>query len=499
MKARDGEKSLSHRVAVNASALAAVRVASSLIGVVSVGVSTRYLGVDAFGALTAAIAFQAVATTLNEIGLSTIGAREIAKRPEDTQRIAGTLITAGLGFSVLAGVVGLGIAFALYGRGGDELTWQAIPLLLLTLPLAAPSGAVSAVLVARQQAALAALGAVAGTVVTLAGVVIAAELDAGFTALVLAYVAAAVAHTAVMVALAAGKVRLRPSRDRALTTRLIRWALPLGAATIVHSLYWRIDLILLSLLSSDAQVALYGLAYRVVDALVALPGFVTITLLPEFSRLVQQPGRFEQAVEKGFRVFLVAAAAVIALFVAFASEIVEVVGGEDFQDSAHVLQILMIGVALIYLSSIFGHAFTAQNRQRELLWLSLVLLPSNVALNLLLIPAWGATGAAAAFAATELVHLTGIMLLYRRFGRVPRPKRWAGVLVAVAAVALVGLAKLLPPISHADPVLVLLVGGSAAAALYVATLYALGSMPPELHRQFVLPLWRRLRPKPMVD
>ena len=73
------------------------------------------------------------------------------------------------------------------------------------------------------------------------------------------------------------------------------------------------------------------------------------------------------------------------------------------------------------------------------------------------------------------------------------------VLVAVAAVALVGLAKLLPPISHADPVLVLLVGGSAAAALYVATLYALGSMPPELHRQFVLPLWRRLRPKPMVD
>ncbi len=485
--------SLARKIAVNASALAAGRAIATVLGIVSVGLATRYLGVDGFGALATALAFSSLLTMATDAGIWTIAAREISKRPEDSGRIFATTLTLGFGLSLLAAVAGLLVAFLVYSGESNALTREGILILLLTVPLSAPYGAVNAYFISQQKAWVGSTALVTSSVVQVLGVTLATGLDWGFTGVAAAYVAGAFSQGALILSLAAGRISLRPSWDPAMAGQLLRFTLPLSGATIVHSLYWRIDLILLSVLASDRQTGLYGLAYRVVDALAVLPQYVLITLLPEFSRLASSRERLHEVAEKAATVMYVAAMAILCIFVGFAGEIVEVVGGPAFDDAEPILQVLVVGVALTYTSAVLAQVVVAVNAQVRLLRLTVTLLPVNIALNLALIPLWGALGAAVAFVLSEVLHLALLARIYRDYSRLPYPRHLLQVIAAAALVGAIASVKFLPFADDAAPILVLLVGVPMAMVAYASALYALNAMPREVHTHLVSPIWDRLR------
>ena len=465
------------------------------MGVVTVGIATRYLGLEAFGALAAATAFATTVSILTDVGLGSIGAREISKRPDDTQRIVGSLFTIGLMLSLFAAAVAIAVVFLIYPGDENELIRRGVFFLIVTLPLSAPFGAASAYFIAQQQAYMGMFGSVLGSSITLAGIGLTATFDWGFDGVLIAYVVASVAQGVLMIALVRGKVRLIPNLELALGRRLLLWALPLGGTLLVHSIYWRVDLIMLSVLDSKAEVGLYGLSFRVLDAVVALPAFVTITLMPEFARLAEQPERFDEIMQKAFSAIQVATVALFVLFVAYASEITRIAGGDDFAGAASVLQILAGAVLFTYFGSVFLQAFIARDRQSQLFWVSLGALPLNIVLNLVLIPPLGADGAALAFAISEGAVILAVGVLYRRFASFPRPHRPIRVLLAAAAMAAVASLKLIPGTDVAGPVPVLLLGAGLSLATYVGCLYALRAMPHEVHTSLVAPVLARLRPR----
>jgi len=488
--------SLARKVSFNASVMGGARLANAGLGLVGVAIASRYLGVQEYGALVAGIALSGIVSVLTDFGIWNTGVREIAKRPDDAQGTLSALLTLGVALSVVAASVGAVAAFLIYSSPHEELTRRAALLLMSTVVLSAPAGMISAYFTAQQQAYLGMLGSVASSLFQLGGLVLARALGFSFTGVVLVYVFASVLQFLVMLALSAGRVRMVPSRDLRRVKRLALEAAPLGGAMMVHNLYWRIDIVLLSILATSTQVALYGISYKFVDALVVLPVFITVTLLPEFARTASdQRERFHSIVSKSFGIMQVGTLAMAVLFVAFAKEIVEIAGGSSFSGAAGVLRILMIGVGLTYLGSSFVQALVAAEQQKRLLRLALVLLPVNVALNAVLIPLWGARGAATAFAATELLHFSALLFLYRRLGRIPVPERALQVLLAAGIMAAVALLKPLLPTDGTPPEVVLIVGGTVSVSVYVAALYALRAMPRELHAHFVAPLYARLRPK----
>lgn len=486
--------SLARKVTLNASALAAGRMVATVLGIVSVGLSTRYLGVEGFGALAAALAFSSLLNMVTDAGLWTIGTREIAKRPQETQKIFGNTLALGLGLSVLGGALGVAVALLVYSGEDDALTREGILLLLLTVPLSAPFGAVHAYFIAQQQAWVGSLAMVLSSVVQVLALALATGLDWGFTGVAGAYVAGALAQGVLIVSLAAGRVSLRPSWDPRIGLQILRWAIPLSGATILHSLYWRIDIILLSLLASDRQVGLYGVTYRVIDALAVLPQFVMVTLLPEFARLADRRDHLREITEKALSVMQIASLGILATFAGFAGEILAVVAGPQFVDAERILQVLVVGVSLGYSSSVLAQVLVAVNRQVQLLRVGLTLLPVNVALNLALIPIWGALGAAVAFAISEVLHLSILGLIYRSYDRLPRPQRLLQVLVAAVLMGAVAGVKLLPFLDGVAPGVLLIVGVPVATLTYVGALYALDAVPLEIHTNLVAPIWNRLRP-----
>ena len=486
--------SLSQKVLLNTMALGGSRMLRSVFGVVSLALSARYLGLGQFGALVTASAFAAVVGGMTDLGISTIGARELASRPGESKRIVGSLLPLAFVLSTVGLVVGVALTFLIYGgQARAELREGIAVLLFIGWLLAAPGLVIGCYFTSQQKAYLAAFASFVGSVTSVVLVVVVIALDGGFLGIVLAYGFSGIGFGLTMLVLSIGRVRLRPSFDVAHMGQLFRSALPLGGAIILGALYWKIDIILLSLLGSQKDVAIYGVAFKFVDILVTLPDYVMITLLPEFARVADRRERLNEVMGKALAVVQVAVVPLVVLSLVFADEIVEAVGGAKYGGAAALVRILMLGVALAYISIVFFQGIIALRRQKLLFYASLAVVAMNIVLNLLFIPAWGARGAAIAFVSSEMATLAVLLLVYRRLAAVPRLHRFGSVIVAGAAAALVGLVKLLPLAAEVSPIVVLVLGGLVGLGVYIGTLYALDAMPRELHTAITLPVWAKLK------
>jgi O-antigen/teichoic acid export membrane protein len=474
--------------------MAAGRLVNAATGVVSVALAARYLEIEQYGSLVTATAFASIAAVLTDLGTSVIGAREIAKRPQETERLLRAVMTSNFLLSLLAFVSALGLMFLLYGGAGNELEREAIVLLLLPVLISPPVVTAGTWFVSQQKNYLGMFASVAGSVMLLCTMLLATQLDWGFRGVVAAYVTNGIVYGIGAVALAFRHVPHRPSFDWALTKQLLKWALPLGGSIVIAALYWRIDVILLSLLTSEAEVAPYGLAFKIVDVLIVLPGYVTLTLLPEFARLAEHKARLDEVIQKAFSVMQVAAFPILAGVAVFADEVVHVVAGPQYSEAALLLQLLSAGVALSYLASVCSQGLVALNYQRDLFLLAIYVLVINVVLNLLLIHLWGARGSAVAYTATEVAAIAFVMWRFSKVATAPRFERAPQTLLAAAAMAGAGLLVKLA-LDDVGAVAVLLVGGPLAIVAYFAALYALKAVPPVMHNELVMPIVRKLRPR----
>ena len=467
--------SLAGKLAVNVSAVALGRLVLVGTGLLSVGLATRYLGLDSFGALAAATAFSALLPPLIDIGLSQIGAREISRHPERTAELLGVILTVGLLMVGVVAGVGFAVAELVYGGGGEDgLIRQGILLMLIPIPIAAPVAAANAYLVSEQRAYMTTFASVGGSAVTVSGIGLAIALDAGFTGVMLAYSAHLVGYGAVMLLAARGHLRYRLNFDIPLWRRMLGWSMPLGLAAIVHSLYARIDLLLLSVLSTGSQLALYGLAYKLIEAFYLLPYIVMQTLLPEMSRLAGSPRELYTLLRDTFASVLAVAAPVVVYAGAFATPIMELVGGRGFEGAGTVLQIMMLAVGFFFLTVVFAQVLVAINRQADVLRTWLAVLAFNVGLNLVLIPFWDARGAAAALVASEGIALAVVMLLYRRHGALPRAMRTGRLALAAVTMAVVAIGMESLPLPDIPR---LILGGIVALLAYGASLVLLKALP----------------------
>ena len=134
-----------------------------------------------------------------------------------------------------------------------------------------------------------------------------------------------------------------------------------------------------------------------------------------------------------------------AIFLAVAAEpILTIVFGNRYAESARTLAILAAVVVLTAQNYALWYAILARKKEGFVVAVQAAGLGLNAALNILLIPAFGAEGAASALVASEFVVTAGQAWLVNRW---VFPIPWATILVRLllaTAVAAVAIAALLP-------------------------------------------------------
>jgi O-antigen/teichoic acid export membrane protein len=335
------------------------------------------------------------------------------------------------------------------------------------------TSSIVAVLQAQLRMGRAVAGEVIGRGLALGVTVLVAVLDLGFFAVMGAAGAGAAATLLVTWQLTR---RIEPFRFRAepaVWRPLLLAALPLGLALAINEIYFRADTVIISLYEPYGQVGLYTLAYRILEFGLALGTIFLATVFPLLSQAVAHDERRAlRTIQSTVDVFLIATAPLVTCGLVLALQVIELAGGEGFEDAATPLRVLLAAGSLAAVNGVFGFALIAKERQASALWLNVAGLSFNIGLNFLLVPRYGIVAAAAVTVASEVLILGGSYYLMRRhFAFFPR----VGLLLPTVAAAAVagGVLWLLR-----DASIVAL--APLGAVLYGALLYAISPRSREV-------------------
>ncbi|MFI5316516.1 MAG: lipopolysaccharide biosynthesis protein [Myxococcota bacterium] len=210
---------------------------------------------------------------------------------------------------------------------------------------------------------------------------------------------------------------------------------------LLIQLHERVDVLLLAALGVSAfEIGLYAAAVSVVAPLRLVPGAIGTVLLPRLAGSTDaEAGSLTAEVVRPAILLMLAAAVALAP--------VGIVGipllfGRDYSQAVTPFLVLLPGVMAVTISRVLARYFAAVGRQRAVLLLRAAMLALNVALNAVLIPRAGITGAAFASLISYGVEAAATIALFLadsgqglRAALVPRASDFGGTLARLREIA----------------------------------------------------------------
>ena len=178
---------------------------------------------------------------------------------------------------------------------------------------------------------------------------------------------------------------------------------PMGIFLILFAAYDRmVDSMMIQHFMGSAEVAFYGLAYKIYGVLIQPAYFYVNSIFPIMSS--KQEGK-RRLFMVSLGLILIGVIGIVAMVTLLAPWMVEILAGSEYMPAATVLRILVWGCAFTYFGHLVGFTLIARGGQHKMLMVGLVGLLFNVVANLLVIPSQGMYGAAKVTVATEAVDL----------------------------------------------------------------------------------------------
>jgi O-antigen/teichoic acid export membrane protein len=453
----------------------AVRVAANAAGIV-VGLLTatlllRHLGVAESGRYVTVLSLVAIAASVVDLGLNVSGSRELALCGSEGraalranilgQRVWITPIAllAIVSFALLAGYpTRMVLGTVLAGTGLYIVSIADALLLRLTVEL--------------RNAGLAFVDFLKQAV-TLACVALLVALGARLLPFFAVLIVTGLAVLAVTPLLAGSDVFVLPRFDRTQQRALLTKALPLAAALVLGQVYFRLVILLMSLVSSPKQTGYFGGSLRAMEALVSIPILIAGVALPVLAAAARDDrARLRYAIEGLSEGAVIAGVLVVLVTVRAAEPAMVIIGGHAFHPSGAVLRIQVGALLFGALVQIWAVSLVALGHQRELILTNALGLLGVVVFAAALVAPFGAQGGAAASVLGDALLAS---LIYWRL------RASAGrVVVRIGFLARVAVAAAAASAALAIPGLPDFVAAGLAGALFLGVGQLIGMVPEEL-------------------
>ena len=394
------------------------------------------------GAFTLALGLVGILQLVTDFGFQGVVVREISQSVDRTASLVSNLLY--LRFA--AGFVAYGLLVALVFVLPLTDAERSASLIAGVILMVTSLEALTVALQRDIRTTPIAVGSVVSAVLFLAGALILISMGASLEAILWARTGATLLGLLVPTVVVIRSYRLdwrvRPEAWLALS----RVAIPIGVAFAMNYVYYRIDIVFLAALSPSDDVGQYGVAYRVIDSLMMVPGMILFVLRPVMAQSYSAGiDVLRRRYDRALYAMMVPAAllAVIGAFTAW-RVLPAVPGLGDYKGAGVALSILLPAFSFIFVAHLVQTTVVSTHLQVKLIGVSVLALAINVVLNLILIPPFSYIGAAVSTLATEgVVLVASALLLVRNRGLpVAPPESWrlAVGCILVGVVAAAGLA-----------------------------------------------------------
>jgi O-antigen/teichoic acid export membrane protein len=187
---------------------------------------------------------------------------------------------------------------------------------------------------------------------------------------------------------------------------LLTNSFPFFLNSIVNILAMRTDLVMINRYMGNVETGYYNSAKKLYETTMMIPNIMTTLLLPKLSN-----GKIDEKTQKKLIRGITLIGLLIGGTIYFSARLlIIVVFGKQYNEAALLLQLLAVGIPLIFLNYFFGSLFAAIGSQKKLVIINIFGTLFNILLNFIFIPRFQARGAA--FAASISVAFSFLMNIY---------------------------------------------------------------------------------------
>lgn len=190
--------------------------------------------------------------------------------------------------------------------------------------------------------------------------------------------------------------------------QLVAQSLPLGLMLFCNLIYFRADMVLLSVMKPASDVGIYGFSYRIFDFIIALPLFLSNVLYPTLTA-ERKNKRIVSSLVAKFSLVFVGLAVFFTIVFWFVPSFFGLVNN-GFIESSLPFRILLISLPFFFLTNFYQWFLISQKEQRYLLFVYVFCAILNVALNFVFIPTFSYNAAAAITGISEAIVLVFLVL-----------------------------------------------------------------------------------------
>lgn len=395
------------KIASNTIAQIFSKASTAIISIFLLSILTNYLSIELFWLYNKVYNFLSIFAFLADLWLYTITVREISKDKENQSKIIGNILSLRL-------ILGIGIIF-LAGFMAALLPWYNSGIALFAIFITAIftvfsliNSAILALMQANMKIEFNLVSTTIGKLITLWGIWLIAyvffpphphqDIFLPFLSIMFVWMIWIAVNTLMNYLYAKRYFQFRFLWDVQYIKHILKISLPYGIALFLSVVYFKIDIILLSLLEpkkmADVSVALYSLPMKIVEVLMILWGFYLNSILPSLSSFFhkKQMNEAKKLLSFSFRILFVLGMMFFTLWVLLRKPIIHVIANPNYLspnlrfDSADAMIIVLWVVVFYFISNLFNYILIASENQSKLLQINIIVTLVNIIGNIIAIP-----------------------------------------------------------------------------------------------------------------
>ena len=394
-------------------------------------VIARWLGPTDYGLLSLGIVVLGIATTLSLVGLTTGSMRHISffKGKKDFRRIKGTIITA-LKISLPLSIV-LSIIFFLLSEKIAILFFHNADLIpiLKVFSIVIPFSVLLEITVSCIQGLQISKYKVYAKdiifeVLKIGSAMLFILLGYGIFGVVVGWAFSIIVASIVSFYYLEKTFPVIKKKIKANFTKidLLSFSWPLTFSSFLYLIINWADIMMIGYFKAASDVGMYNAALPTASLLIVIFTAFSFLFTPVMSELFSKKKMEElkKVLKVTARWIFILTFPVFLLMFFFSDSILSILFGEEFILASMSLSILSVGYFFTIITGLSGWLILSMGRTKIILLITSVIAVSNIALNFVLIPIYGITGAAIAMSLSMIFgYALSVIILYRMIGATP--------------------------------------------------------------------------------
>ena len=403
------------------------KILSTLLGLLTVFVMTRSLGVEKFGWYVTAVGFLQFIGIFSDFGFVITTANMLAEPRFDQTKLLNTLFTWRF-FTTTLFQGAAPLLFLLFPYPTEVKI--AVAIISISFFAIGISNVFTGYYQQQLKTYINTTSELIGRFVLLGGVLLLSRFDARFLPMMIVITLASIINAGYLFY---KMPKVQFCFDKEISTAVFKKIWPTALCIIFNSFYLQGDRVILPLYVSATEVAYYGASYRVLDIIIQMSALIMGIMSPllAFSYSRVQTEDFKKRLQMTFDLVSLFLIPLMLGAIALATPIMRFVGGVEFTGAAKILSYLSIAILGICFGMVFGYTALSINKQKQAIWIYLADAILSVIGYFIFIPRFGIYGAAGVTIFSELFAGFCLMFLvayYTKF--IPHLKSLGKIIIA---------------------------------------------------------------------